>query len=321
MTRRPAVAVVGSGGIGSKFAALLADEADVVVFHRRPDYLKAVNERGLEIVVDDRSRFAKVRASADPVDLNAADAVLFAVKSYDTGATLSQIAEHLRPDSVVFTLQNGLGNAEAIAGAVGLSRTGMAVTTEGATLVAPGVVSDKGRGITYLGMLAPSVAQPPGFGPGELSALLNAVGLRAEVRQDILGLLWAKLAMAAGINPVAVALRLPNGKIGEIPEVRRLSYEAITEVMDVARAREIDLAFDPIAAFDTVTKATSVMLSGSLLDILRGRRTEIDAIAGAVSREAASLGVQAPVNTVLAMLVQALEASSLDRVPEQVHQE
>ena len=264
----------------------------------------------------------RVKATLDPGELSGAELVLFGVKSYDTATAIGQVAPHLGPGTVVLTLQNGLGNAEAIAQAVGGSRVGLAVTTEGATLLEPGVVADKGRGMTYLGTPnAKGDRDDAGRVASRLASfteLLNQAGLKAELSDDIEGLLWAKLAMAAGINTVAVVLRLPNGKIGGIPEARALSLAAIEEVKTVAGSLGISLAFDPTAAFNSVTQATADMLSGSLIDIMRGRPTEIDAIAGAVSRQAAALGVQAPVNAVLAQVVRALEASAVHRVEQPV---
>jgi 2-dehydropantoate 2-reductase len=315
---RPQVAVVGAGGIGSKFAALLSQAADVTVLHRDPEFVCRVNGDGLRLIAAGHECSMPVRATLDPADLTDSTLVLFAVKSYDTVTAINQVAPHLHPDAVVFTLQNGLGNTEAIGQVIGDGRVGLAVTTEGATLLEPGVVADKGRGVTHVG--APGAggdAGQPGGTSGLVAGvvdLLNQAGLSAQLSEDIEGLLWAKLAMVAGVNTVAAVLRLPNGRIGEIPEVRALSLAAIGEVKTVAERLGIRLAFDPAAAFDRVTAATAKMLSGSLIDMMRGRTTEIDAIAGAVARQAAALGVPAPVNTVLAQVVRAMEASAPHRL-------
>jgi 2-dehydropantoate 2-reductase len=308
------VAIVGAGGLGSKYAAYLAAKAEVTVLHRRADYVEQVQRHGLRMVTPDGTRTAAVTATLDPADLAGADVVLFAVKSYDTATVIVNVAPYLGPTTVVLSVQNGLGNFESIVDHVGPERAGLAVTTEGATLSGPGEVLDKGKGITYVG--APGTLSD---GPrmrllGDFVDLLNDCGLAAELNDQIEGLLWAKLAMVTGINPLAVLLRVSNGDIGRIPQISTLSRTAISEVVEVATRRGITLAFDPLEAFERTTSKTAGMLSGSLLDSLRHKRTEIGAICGAVARAAEEVGVAAPVNDTIAKLVEALEASYACRV-------
>jgi 2-dehydropantoate 2-reductase len=316
------IGVIGGGGLGSKFAAYLARHAEMVVLHHRPDYVEQVRQHGLRMTCGDDIRIAQVVATLDPAELNDADMLLLTVKSYDTEAAVQQVAPFLAPDSIVLTLQNGLGSFETLVRHLGEHRAGIAVTTEGATLAGPGEVIDKGKGITYVG--SPH-ARPGGPGSrtferlGSFVDLVNASGLVAELSDRIEGLLWAKLAMVSGINPLAVILRLSNGDIGRIPEVSTLSREAISEVAAVAARKGIDLAFDPLEAFEQVTERTASMLSGSLLDSLRHRKTEIGFICGAIARAAETEGIPAPVNGTMAKLVTALEATydrRVEAVPE-----
>jgi 2-dehydropantoate 2-reductase len=312
------VAVVGAGGLGSKFAARLAGGVEVTVVPHGDAYIKAVQRDGLVIQCDNDVHTARVNATRDLTVLSSADVVLVAVKSYDTETVAVELATVLSPDAIVLTLQNGLGNAETLVAHLGGRPVGLAVTTEGATLAAPGVVLDKGRGHTILGLLAVSKSRECDDTLIELAKLMSQGGLPTEVADDVEGVLWAKLAMAAGINPVAVVLRVTNGALREVAEARELSTASIKEVMAVAAARGITLAFDPLEAFERTTTATASMSSGSLLDSLRGRRTEIAAISGAIAREATAFGVAAPVNTVLAGIVAALEATADRRVEPSV---
>jgi 2-dehydropantoate 2-reductase len=311
------IAVVGAGGLGSKFAACLAEHAEVVVMHRRPEWVDAVNAHGLRMTRGDHDTYARVTATADPAGLSRAEVVLIAVKSYDSAAVADQLAGSLDDDAVVLTLQNGLGNVEALGERLGAHRVGLAVTTEGATSAGLGHVEDKGRGLTHVGMPRSAGATGAKDASTVLAPfveLLNDSGLRAELTPEIEGYLWAKLAMASGINPVAVAVRVRNGDLARFPEVRDLSESAIREVVALAEAKGVTLAFDPLEAFDRVTAATAAMTSGSLIDSLRGRRTELGSICGAVAAEAAAVGVAAPVSSMLYRLSMALEASVEVRV-------
>ncbi|MCU1432750.1 MAG: 2-dehydropantoate 2-reductase, partial [Actinotalea sp.] len=85
------IAVVGAGGLGSKFAACLAEHAEVVVMHRRPEWVDAVNAHGLRMTRGGHDTYARVTATADPAGLSRAEVVLIAVKSYDSAAVADQL--------------------------------------------------------------------------------------------------------------------------------------------------------------------------------------------------------------------------------------
>lgn len=303
------VVVAGAGGLGSKFGALLADVAEVWLLHHRQEYVAAVRESGLRILRDGQERTVRVSATADPSEPGKADLVLMMVKAYDTEATVSQIAPLLQPSSFVITLQNGLGNVERIAAHIGAARSVLGVTFQGATLIGPGVVTDTGRGPTYVG-------SPPGSGQRleSIAGLFASAGIPTEVLSNVDGLLWGKLAVVAGINAVATVLRVPNGVLGRVEEARRISLRAVEETMTVAAAKGVQLPFDPRERFALVTAATAHMRSGMLLDALSGRRTEVDVLSGAIAEQGRELGVPTPMNEMLWMLVKAIEATHKDRV-------
>ncbi len=303
------IVIMGAGGLGSKFGGLLAEHADVWLVNRQPAHVEAIRRHGLLIVRDGAERVAHPRATTDPGEAGTADVALMLVKSYDTEAAAMAILPLLRERSLVITFQNGLGNLETIASHAGIGRSALGVTFQGATLLGPGKVADTGRGPSYLG------------GPPETAERLSAVAavfrrasIETDVVDDVEGLLWAKLAVTAGINAVAAVLRVPNGVLGRVAEAKRLSLRAIDETMAVAAALGIRLAFDPRSRFEAVTAATAEMQSGTLLDAMRGRATEVDALSGAIVRAGSAVGVATPVNEALWMIVKAIEATHADRV-------
>jgi 2-dehydropantoate 2-reductase len=305
------IVVMGAGGLGSKFGGLLAAHADVWLIHRRREHVDVIREDGLRIVRDDGEQVVRTHAALTPEEVGRADLVLMLVKSYDTGAAARAIVPLLDDRSMVITFQNGLGNLETIVEHAGPDRSVLGVTFQGATLLGPGRVLDTGRGPSYLG--GPPVAAKR---LEAVADLFRRASLPTEVVADVEGLLWAKLAVTAGINAVAAVLRVPNGALGRVPEAKRLSLRAVEEAMAVAQARGIRLAFDPRSRFDAVTAATARMRSGTLLDALRGRHTEIDALSGAIASAGRAVGVPTPVNEVLWMTVKAIEATPGDRVAE-----
>ena len=148
-----------------------------------------------------------------------------------------------------------------------------------------------------------------------LAELFESCGLPAELADDLDALVWGKLVVNAGINALTALLRVPNGALAATPAARDLAAEAVAEAVAVAAARGITLPYaDPLAHVLAVAEATGANRSSMLQDVLRGSPSEIATINGAVVREGARLGVATPVNRLLAALVEALDATTGQRV-------
>jgi 2-dehydropantoate 2-reductase len=207
------------------------------------------------------------------------------------------------------TLQNGVGNREALAAALGAEHVGQGVTSLGATLLGPGLVRHAGVGPTIFG------AEPNRMGMAALAGLFSASGLPAELSDNLDALVWGKLVVNAGINALTALLRISNGALAEIAEVRDIVARAVAEAAAVAAARGVRLPYDdPLEHVLSVARATGANRSSMLQDVLRGSPTEIAAINGAVLREGRRLGIATPVNQLLAELVAALDATAQVRV-------
>jgi 2-dehydropantoate 2-reductase len=123
---------------------------------------------------------------------------------------------------------------------------------------------------------------------------------------DAQSLIWGKLVINAAINPLTALLRVPNGRLLEIPAAHDLMKALATEVAQVAGAEHIPLPFaDPVAAAEDVARRTAPNHSSMLQDILRGAPTEIDAICGAVVRIGQQHRLESPVNWTCWKLVKA----------------
>jgi len=240
-------------------------------------------------------------ALSSPVDL-----LVVVVKAYATADALRWAvgAGAVGPDTVALTLQNGLGNAEVLAAALGPERVLAGTTAQGATLLAPGQVRHGGEGPTHI---APWVPGGPAAARADaVAALFTQAGLPTSVAPDPRPLLWAKLCVNCGINALTAILRVPNGGLLERPEARRLMELAAAEAGAVAAAEGVVLPADPVERTVAVARATGANRSSMLQDVERGRRTEVDAINGAVANRGRTAGVPTPVNAVLADLVLAL---------------
>ncbi len=290
------IGILGAGAMGSLFAHALSRHASHEV------WLLARSAHPGAVEVEGQGRLpVRVTAHPDtPVDL-----LIVLVKAYATGDALRWAAGAVGPGTVALTLQNGLGNAEALAEALGPERVLAGTTAQGATLVAPGRVRWGGRGPTKI---APWVPDGPAAALcPEVAGMLSRAGLPCEAVGDPRPLLWEKLAVNCGINALTAILRVPNGELLRRPGARRVMEAAAREVGAVARAEGVALAADPVERTLAVAEATAANRSSMLQDVERRRRTEVDAINGAVAARGARLGVPTPVNAALADLVRSLQ--------------
>jgi 2-dehydropantoate 2-reductase len=290
--------IVGTGAMACLFGGLLAEVADVTLLGTWAAGVQALRSGGVRLQTEAGVRTLRVRATDDPRTCAGVRLALVLVKAWQTPRAASQLGQCLAPDGVALSLQNGLGNWETLCEKLGEARAAAGVTRMGATLLAPAVVSTGGKGPTSLG------AHPR---LGGIQRLLQSAGLEVERVDDLASVLWGKLAVNAGINPVSALLRLRNGELPERPGARAVMRQAAAEAQAVAEAIGIALPFaDAAAQAESAARASGNNQSSMLQDVLRGARTEIDAINGAVVQEAESAGAQAPVNRLLWQLVTAM---------------
>jgi 2-dehydropantoate 2-reductase len=204
---------------------------------------------------------------------------------------------------LALTLQNGLGNQEVLAEALGWERVALGVATLGAHLLEPGLLKAAGSG-------AVSLSANPRLAP--LAEVLRSAGLPVETVADPLSLLWGKLVINAAINPLTALLRVPNGALLARPSARSLMADLAREAAEVAAALGIRLPYpDPVEAVAAVARKTADNRSSMLQDVLRGAPTEVDAICGAIARTGDTVGIRTPTNRVLCRLVSALSSSEI----------
>jgi 2-dehydropantoate 2-reductase len=234
-----------------------------------------------------------------------ADVALILVKSTRTEAAGEATAEFLSADGVAITLQNGLGNLEKLGATLGQDRVVQGTTAQGATLIKPGLVHHAGHGLTYLNQ------SPAARLVTEVAALLNQARLETYLSDRLDGLLWGKLAINAGINPLTALLGVPNGILARFAETREVVCLAAQEVAVVASAQGITLPFvDACARALEVAALTASNRSSMLQDISRGARSEIREICGSVVSAGRRFGVPTPLNDELMRLVIELEEKS-----------
>jgi 2-dehydropantoate 2-reductase len=300
------VCVVGAGSIGSLFAAHLATVADVVVLTRREDHASALNEQGLRVT--GRHDFtARVTAAADPRDLPDFDLGIIATKANGVETAADQLGGRFA-GATMMTVQNGLG-AEEIVRARGDWPLVSAVTFMSGTKHSDAHVEYILDTETWLG--------PYGGTPFErvqtIAQLLVDSGLKAEALPDLLPAQWSKLIFNATVNGVAALTGLPHDEHfaakRETGDLGHFVHDLVDEGKRVAAAAGVELHDDPWEMNVLATKRGSAHYPSMLEDVDAHRPTEVELINGALVREAARCGVEAPLHTALYRLVRAREAS------------
>lgn len=300
------VAIFGVGAMGGLFGARLSPHADVTLVGHWPEQLAAIRRDGLRLETAEGEQQVRLTVTDDPSALAPVDSALILTKSAGTERAARQAAGILSPGGLAVTLQNGIGNLDTLADAVGHERATLGITSQGAAVLGPGHIRYAGPGPTHLAIRPEIAGQVE-----ELAGLFEAAGLETHVAEDVEGLVWGKLSINAGINALTAILRVPNGALLESAWARGLMAEAALETAAVAAARGIALPYDdPVERVETVARMTAANRSSMLQDVLRGATTEVETINGAVVREGERLGVAVPVNAALYRLVKSAEQIS-----------
>ena len=304
------VSILGTGSIGSVFAASLASTDHEIHLHVRGErgarqILEGIDVSGfgLQTAPATRFLFSCEELEVEPHLHGGSDVVIFSCKSHAIPSLLELARTLLRENGVALAISNGLGHPEQLARALGPHRVLAATTTHGAFTDADGTVVWVGQGTVNL-------ALPP-FGAGEASIglvaeLLKSAGLFPVVRDDSASLIWEKVLLNLAINPIAALAGLQNGEL--------LDDGLFGTCMMVYREAARVARLERVAVPDEVTfeqQLRKVLTStkdnhcSMLQDIKAGRRTEIEALNGAVVELAEEHGLAVPINQMLTTLVQA----------------
>jgi 2-dehydropantoate 2-reductase len=301
------VTVVGCGAVGSLFAANLAqvDDVEVWAFDVWPEHVAAINERGLRLS-GAGDVVGQLRATGDPAELPPSDFGIVATKSMHTGEAMASVA-HAFADGSVASVQNGVGNEEAIAEHV--ERVIRGTTFPAGKIIEPGHVQWDVKGDTTIGPFEPRPATMKAV--EQLADACTRAGMPTTAVTDARGPQWLKLIFNAATNPVGALTGLTHGRVCEDPELRRLVSQLVDEGKAVAQAQGIQLDGDPEALIDHAAKPDVAYdhKASMLQDVEAKRQTEIDFLNGGVVRFGREHGVPTPLNEAITALIKGLERS------------
>lgn len=299
------IQILGAGALGSLVGGLLAQHHDVTLIGRK-EHVLAVQGSGLRIT-GLTELHVRPEAVTGPEGLDEPDLLMITVKSYNTKRGARELAR-LSPEVQIISLQNGLGNINALAGFVPEASIIAGLTSHGATFMEPGHVHHGGDGDTVIG-------RPFGHNDdfvGELATVLNIAGLETRVSDNIAGEIWVKALVNAAINPLTAIFGVKNGYLVCSQRMRATMLDIIDEGKEVAGAMGVRLPCEDIfeKAIEVATR-TSDNKSSMLQDVERRRKTEIASINGALVKMGELHGLRMAANRTVTMMVEDLEAKYL----------
>jgi 2-dehydropantoate 2-reductase len=298
---RPRVAILGAGAMGTLFAYFLAAEHEVTLIDVRGDVVDTINRDG--IVLDDLPA-RTVAATRDPSRAFATGYLFVFVKAPNTLGAVRPFAGQLNPATPIVSLQNGLGNEEAIKAALGGAvALVLGVTNEAAVAVGHGRSRREGTGTTVVGSA--------GATPDTVRAvqqLIARAGLECSIAYDIRPHQWGKLLANAAINPVSALADARNGIIASDPNAAELARAAALEGAAVARALRINLPFGDVWQYVCdVVALTAGGRNSMTIDLGARLKTEVEHVNGAIVAAGRRTGVATPYNDALLRMVKVRE--------------
>ena len=291
------VAVIGAGAVGCYYGGLLLRDGHDVTFIGRQPHVDAINAHGLLLDMQGFKGHLPAKAAVDTTALAAPDLVLLCVKSADTEAAGRSLIGHLRPDTSVLSLQNGVDNAPRLRAIIGQAVI-PAVVYVGSEMAASGHVRHHGGGDLVIGASPASEA---------LAQTLNAAGIHTTIAVDIEAVQWTKLITNCAFNALSAVAGIAYGPMIEVEGTRDVIASAVQEAVSVARASGVAMPDDLVAQILKIPAAMPNQTSSTAQDLSRGKPSEIDFLNGYVVRKGAELGIPTPTNRALQVMVKLAE--------------
>lgn len=296
------VAIMGTGGVGGVFGAMLSAAGADVWFIARGAHLAVMRKSGLRIEGEGENVHVwPINATDDPGSIGVVDFVLFCVKLWDLESSAPSLRPLLGPDTAVITLQNGLDAPELLARVLGTRHIMGGVARVSARIVAPGCIRQVGvmRHITF----------------GELSRGLSKRGdvflswcrranLGATHSESIQVDLWTKFLTLSTNAAFCAASRVPIGVVMANPTLRAFWLAGLGEVAALAHAKGVSLGPDAVErAAAQMNKWPPNVMASMAHDLIAGHRLELPWLSGKVLALGRELGVPTPVHALLHALL------------------
>lgn len=311
------VLVFGLGALGAVYSCFLKEKGHRVVGLAREPVVKVISEQGVKVTGiwgEHAAELDEVVSGLEQIQDSAFDLVLLPVKSFATEDAARQIAKVLSPDTYVLLLQNGYGNFEAAAkyipeeklilGRVIFGAETMAYGVSKVTVIADDVVLGSPKKLIDMQVLE------------NFARTFREVGIPTRASEQVMKYVWSKIIYNSALNPLGAILEVSYGELAEVKESKQLMDRIIREIFTLLSAMQQETMWPDAEAYlqdfyGKLVPATASHHASMLQDIQNGKRTEIDALNGAVVELGKKYRVSTPVNEMITMLVKAKEQKVL----------
>jgi len=296
--------IIGAGSMGSLYGGLLAQAGfDVTLFDVWAEHIEAIRHHGLHLDGITGDLHIPIRATSQVGDVPVADCAIVLTDANATREAAVTAHRVLAPAGYALTLQNGIGNVEALSEVLGDARVMGGTSNHSAAVQGPGHVTHTHAAPTWIGELdGRSTARLL-----ETEQALAKAGFTPLVVDNVLAHIWNKFVLNCGINAISAVTGLRLGELVRTPPVDELQTRVIEEVLAVVRAKGVALTDpDPMRTIKEHCRKKYNKPS-TLQHVEQGKRTEIDALNGALVREARQLGIPTPYNDALSLLLKGVE--------------
>lgn len=291
------IAVVGIGAEGGFFGALLANAGNDVTFIARGQTLSALRTNGLCVKSQSLGEIVlPVNATDRPDEVAPVDLIMFCVKTYDLDAAAKQMLPLVGRDTAIIPIQNGVEAAENIGKIVGIEHLLGGVSWVNAIAETPGVIAHGGSTRLIFGELKGGIT-----GRTErIYKTLTEAKIAAELHTNIREALWEKLIVNSAVSGILSLTRLPAGPVMDCPDTKQLLLDTLKENSEVAKACGFALPSnfidDTMKKFEGYARWARPSMQ---VDLIAGRRLELEAMVGAIVRLGRENGVETPINSTI----------------------
>jgi 2-dehydropantoate 2-reductase len=315
------IAVVGCGAVGSYYGARLCQAGSEVHFLLRSDY-ETVRRQGLWIRSPRGDFHVRPHCAASPEEIGPSDLVLIGLKTTANDQFPRLLPPLVGSSTAVVTLQNGLGNEEALARLFRADQILGGLCFVCLNRLEPGVIRHLDYGMIVLG----EYQRPPGVRAREIAALFGRAGVTCRVAHDLARAHWEKLVWNIPFNGLGVAAAAGYDCFGDPPAGRpslgpclatdrllgdvrweKLVRELMLEVIHAANALGFDLPESLAEKQLERTRTMGAYKASTLLDFERGRPLEMENLFEEPLRQARKAGVMVPRLEALCRVLRLLE--------------
>jgi len=303
------IAIYGTGAMGSVYAGLFCEAGhEVWAVDPWEAHIAAIRSSGLQLDGASGDRWVEgIHAVTDFEQVGPCDLIGIATKADGVGPAAQAIAAHLRPETLVLTIQNGLGAAERIAAFIPVDNVLLGVAEGfGASLKGPGHAHHNAMNLIRIGEIDGGRSDRA----EALAKLWQGAGFKAQAFDDIQQLIWEKFICNVTYSAPCTVFDMTIGQLQANPERWAIALGVMQEAYALARTKKINLTFDDPVAYVTAFGARMPDARPSmLLDHKAGRRSELDAINGQVPKLGREIGIPTPFNDTLVAVLRQREAA------------